>query len=65
MWYNMCVHGLVSIAKYSLDLIIVIIGNILRGEFGLVWGEVELFGGEASPVPPPPPPPPPHPPPLR
>ena len=41
------------------DFIIVIIGNILGGgggggggEVKSVWGEVELFGGEASPAPP-------------
>ena len=39
------------------DFIIVIIGNILRGgggggKLGQFEGEVELFGGEASPAPP-------------
>ncbi len=29
------------------------IGNILGGELGQFEGEVELFGGEASPAPPP------------
>ncbi len=29
------------------------IGNILGGKLGQFGGEVELFGGEASPAPPP------------
>ena len=30
----------------------IIIGNILGGKLGQFGGEVELFGGEASPAPP-------------
>ena len=34
------------------DSISIIIGNILGGKLGQFGGEVDLFGGEASPAPP-------------
>ena len=52
-------HVAVRPRRGRVDFIIVIIGNILGGKLGQFGGEVELFGGEASPAPPPPPPPPP------